>query len=194
MDKKETLKEEYFNKIYEAHDDPWDFETSSYEKQKYAATIAAIEGVKYPNALEVGCSIGVLTKLFAAHCKRLLATDVSEKALEKAQERCKNLPHVEFKKLSFPNEIPEEPFDLIVISEVAYYLTVEDWNKAINKLLKITNPKGVILLVHWLPEVHDYPQTGDQVHENFEKRVKDKMKNVLSVREEKYRLDKWQMI
>lgn len=81
MDKKQSLDSEYFKGVYNASDDPWNFETSEYEAAKYAATIAALPKGYYENVLELGCSIGVLTKLLHAKVDHLLATDISDKAL-----------------------------------------------------------------------------------------------------------------
>lgn len=191
MNSKKTLDSAYFKGVYDANDDPWNFETSRYEAEKYAVTIASLPQKKYKKTLEIGCSIGVLTALLAQKTEHLLATDVSEKALEKAKERCKDLENVEFRLVSFPREMPNDRYDLIMISEVAYYLSPEDWENAITKLYDLMLPNGNIMLVHWLPEVHDYPQTGDEVHETFEKMMKDKLVKTFSRREENYRLDVW---
>ncbi|MFC6269861.1 SAM-dependent methyltransferase [Frigoriflavimonas asaccharolytica] len=77
MENFETLRPDYFEKVYAANEDPWDFETSAYEAEKYAATITALPKDKYKNALEIGCSIGVLTELLAKKCEKLLSIDVS---------------------------------------------------------------------------------------------------------------------
>ena len=55
----------YFDELYAGDPDPWGFETSAYEQAKYAATIDALEGRRYATALEIGCSIGVLTARLA---------------------------------------------------------------------------------------------------------------------------------
>ena len=192
MEEKKTLKEEYFKQVYEANDDPWDFESSKYEAEKYAATLESLPVKDYENALEIGCSIGVLTKHLAKRCKHLLATDVSQKALDQAAKRCKELNNVRFQLSSFAEDLPEEKFNLVMISEVAYYLSAEDWHSAILKLYSKMQPKGNLVLVHWLPEVHDYPQTGDEVHNSFEKLMKDKLTNVFNSRAENYRIDVWE--
>lgn len=191
MEKKETLSADYFAQVYDAQDDPWNFETSPYEAQKYTATIQALPNSHYRKALEIGCSIGVLTKMLAEKCLNLLATDVSEKALDFAKVRCSDVPNVTFKKLSFPQELPDDRFDLILISEVAYYLSEEDWKLAIHKVYDLLAENGEIVLVHWLPEVPDYPQTGDQVHYSFKKEIGAKMNNVFKTRTEQYRIDVW---
>jgi cyclopropane fatty-acyl-phospholipid synthase-like methyltransferase len=194
MDEKKSLDSEYFKGVYDANEDPWNFETSEYEAAKYAVTIAALPKKQYQNVLEIGCSIGVLTVLLAQKCKHLLATDVSQKALDIAAKRCEELKNVSFQKMSFPKELPEDEYDLIMISEVAYYLSSADWEFAVNSLNDILLSGGNIVLVHWLPEVHDYPQTGDEVHESFKILMKDKMINVFSGREENYRIDVWEKL
>ncbi len=192
MEKKTTLNSEYFKKVYAANDDPWNFETSKYEAEKYAATLASLPKDSYDKGLEIGCSIGVLTLLLSQRCKHLLSTDISQKALDQAAGRCKKLKNVSFEKISFPKELPNDQFDLIMISEVAYYLSLADWELAMTRLYAIMQPTANVVLVNWLPEVHDYPQTGDEVHESFAKFMEDKMTNVFNSRAENYRIDVWE--
>ncbi len=191
---KQTLTEKYFEDVYAAKDDPWDFTTSEYEAKKYEATLNALPREKYENVFEIGCSIGVLTEKLAAKCERILAVDVSEKALAQARERCANLPHIRFEKMSVPQEFPGETFDLILISEVGYYLAPGDWRDAMGKAFSHLAAKGQIALVHWLPPVHDYPQTGDEVHDSFAEFAGGKMRKINEKREENYRLDVWEKL
>ena len=191
MKEKKSLNLDYFKDIYDRSEDPWNFETSAYEAAKYAATIAALPNKQEERVLEVGCSIGVLTRLLAQRCTHLLAIDVSQKALDIATRRCEHVRNVTFKKASFPKELPADQFNLIMVSEVAYYLSAADWKAAIGALYERLVSGGHIVLVHWLPEVPDYPQTGDEVHNRFEQLMRDKMKSVFSNRAENYRIDVW---
>ena len=175
MENKKTLDSDYFEQVYAANDDPWNFQTSGYEAEKYAATIQALPKKKYGNALEIGCSIGVLTQQLAEICSRLLATDVSEKALERAREMCRDLPNVDFKAMSFPHHLPQEKYDLIVVSEVAYYLSPEDWKLAIGKMFEILNEKGEIIGIHSM-----HSATSDMkfaIPINYFKDIFEKLKN-----------------
>lgn len=192
MSEKKSLQEDYFKHVYEANEDPWNFETSAYEAAKYAATLAALPRDRYQNALEIGCSIGVLTEMLGKRCSSLLATDVSEKALQKAIDRCQNNSNITFQKMSFPDEIPSDKYDLIMVSEVAYYLSPEKWKNGMDSLYEIMVDEANLVLVHWLPEVHDYPQTGDEVHDSFANHMKNKMTNVFSSKAENYRIDVWE--
>ena len=92
----DSLTPGYFDDVYRAKADPWNFQSSPYEAAKYAATLAALPRPLYRNALEIGCSIGVLTAQLAARCEQLLSIDVSEQALDQARERCAQLPQVRF--------------------------------------------------------------------------------------------------
>ncbi|MEP6925236.1 MAG: SAM-dependent methyltransferase [Pyrinomonadaceae bacterium] len=185
----ETLTPNYFEEVYRANADPWNFETSEYERAKYAATLAALPQTHYQKAFEIGCSIGVLTKELAARCTKLLAIDVSDAALEKAQKRCAKLSQISFEKMQIPAEFPAAAFDLILVSEVGYYLAPEDWQTATEKIAKHLELNGNVVLVHWIPFVHDYPQTGDEVHESFKRWTTGKLRHLTEKREENYRLD-----
>ncbi len=164
---KHTLPPAYFDLIYAATPDPWDFETSDYEAAKYTATLAALPCPRYRNAFEIGCSVGVLTERLAARCAQLLSVDVSEAALEQARRRCAHLPHVRFQNLQVPREYPTAEFDLTVFSEVGYYLAPPDLRACRDLIISHLRTGGHLLLVHWTPFVPDYPLTGDEVHDTF---------------------------
>jgi SAM-dependent methyltransferase len=109
----------------------------------------------------------VLTSHLAERCDALLAVDVVPDVLERARARCADQPNVRFALMETPRELPEASFDLIVLSEVGYYWSVDDLAIARRELAKRLQPDGHLILVHWTPWVHDYPQTGDQVHDAF---------------------------
>jgi SAM-dependent methyltransferase len=186
-----TLPPEYFDHVYHANRDPWNFETSPYERDKYAATLAALPRPHYPQAFEIGCSLGVLTAQLAPRCGHLLAVDVSEAALAQAQARCADLPQVEIRQLRVPEEFPRQSFDLILLSEVGYYWAPVDLARAADLIITGLVPGGQLLLVHWTPPVHDYPLTGDDVHESFLAKATDNgpLRHLAGQRHDTYRLD-----
>jgi predicted TPR repeat methyltransferase len=160
----ERLGPGFFDDLYARDPDPWGFETSTYEAQKYDATIAALDGRTFASALEIGCSIGVLTAQLAPHCERLLAVDVAEAALAQARER---VPGVTFTRREIPEDFPEGPFDLIVASEVLYYLDVPAFEATLDAIRRTLAPGGALLAVHWRPLAERYPLRGDEVHERL---------------------------
>ncbi len=182
-----TLKPDYFDVVYAANADPWGFETSDYEREKYADTLRSLPRSEYKNAFEVGCSLGVLTAQLALRCNALLAVDGSEAPLVRARELCRDLPNVQIQQMQVPDQFPGGAFDLILISEVGYYWSPDDFAKAQAAILQHLEPGGQLMLVHWTPPVHDYPLTGDEVHEAFLKLPG--LKHGGGHREETYRLD-----
>ena len=182
-----SLPPAYFQRIYDRKQDPWDFATSEYERRKYERTLAALPRRMYERGLEVGCSIGVLSQRLGARCEQLLCLDVSTKALESARERNQADEHIEFACMQVPQEFPAGCFDLIVVSEVAYYWRQFDLAAAADGLAARQLPGGHLMLVHLTEFVPDYPLTGDAVHEYWLARPE--WKHVHGERHERYRLD-----
>jgi cyclopropane fatty-acyl-phospholipid synthase-like methyltransferase len=156
---------EYFERLYAAEDDPWDFRTSAYEHRKYAATVAAVADLApIGRALEVGCSIGELTAHLAPLCCEVVAVDCSPTAAARARERLAESPHVRVEVRCVPDSIPEGPFDLIVCSEVLYYWDAPLLRATLGRLRSLLAPGGALLAVHWRGPVRHYPLDGEEVH------------------------------
>ncbi|MFN3473037.1 MAG: class I SAM-dependent DNA methyltransferase [Blastomonas sp.] len=188
-----SLDADYFEQMFRDKPDPWGFETSAYEQAKYARTLKALGDCRFKRALEVGCANGVLTAQLAPSCDRLLAIDVSETALGAARERCRDLPQVAFEQLAFPRQTPEETaFDLLLLSEVAYYWDDADLQRAADWIVGAVAPGGKVLLVHWTGET-DYPQSGDDAVEKLYAMLADRIDLVRTDCQPEYRLDLWRM-
>jgi hypothetical protein len=189
---KPSLQPHFFDALYRENNDPWRYETSEYEAQKYAATIAALPKERYRNAFEIGGSIGVLSELLAKRCDSLLSVDVSEIAQSQAIARCQNLSNIRFQIMQVPLAYPDEMFDLTLLSEVGYYLSWEDLKKTQQLILDHLEVGGHLLLVHWTPVAPSYPLTGDEVHNSFLKL--NGLQHLKGLREEQYRLDLFERI
>jgi hypothetical protein len=153
----------YFDEMYASDPDPWDFETSPYEQRKYALTMASLPNPHYRSAFEPGCSVGVLTELLAGRCDRLLATDLSPVALEVARRRLGPMSHVTLARRSIPEAWPTDRFDLVVLSEIAYYFNEADLIRVLTHVVASTEPGAHVIGVHWRGETN-YPLTGDHTH------------------------------
>ncbi len=156
-----SLPASYFDALYAADPDPWQFATSDYERAKYQATLDALGAGHYGTALEVGCSIGVLTERLAPRCDRLLAVDASALALQQARARCGHLPGVRFAERVLPAGWPDGCYDLIVLSEVLYYWDRDDLERIAALVGRDIAAGGQVVLVHWTGDT-DYPLSGDE--------------------------------
>lgn len=161
------LEPAYFEDLYRRDPDPWDFATSAYERDKYATTLAALgpRERRFARALEVGCSIGVFTALLAPRCDELLAVDAAPSAVARARERLAGERRVRVERRTFPEQLPAGPFDLIVCSEVLYYLDAPLLRGALAPLEAALAPGGSLIAVHWRGPTRTYPLQGDDVHE-----------------------------
>lgn len=149
-DRRSTLRgPDYFETRYAASPDPWRVASSDYEARKYAASLAALPAARYACALDVGCAIGVFTRDLAARCDRVIGVDVSPTAVEAAVARCRDLAHVTLAAMQVPQEWPEGTFDLIVLSEILYYLSDDDLAAVAQRVEASLAPGGTLLLVHW---------------------------------------------
>jgi len=185
--KENTLPMDYFESLYQKEIDPWNFEQSEYERKKYETTIDYLPKGTYHNALEIGCSIGVLSEMLAARCEALLSIDISSTALAAAKKRLHGNPSVTFEQRGIPDNFPAGNYDLIVMSEVGYYLSTDDLMQAKSRILETMRPGANLVLVHWTHYVTDYPLTGDQVHQIFHA---DRMlQHTAATRTADYRLD-----
>ncbi|WP_421742409.1 PIG-L family deacetylase [Cellulomonas sp.] len=156
-----TLTGEFFDATYGRHEDPWGYTDRWYEERKRALTLAALPGTRYGRVLEVGCGIGVLTAQLAERADDLLAVDVSTAAVERARER---VPGVRVEVADIASRVPEGLFDLVVLSEVGYYLDRPTLARVLGELRAQLAPGGTLLACHWRHPVAAYPLSGDDVH------------------------------
>ncbi len=178
----------YFDALYRSDRDPWGFETSPYEAAKYATTVQALGGRRFARALEIGCSIGVLTCALAKQCDTLLGLDISAAPLVTARARCANLPNASFRQAAIPQDWPEGCFDLIVLSEVLYFLPPPDIATLALRILASLAPHGFVLLVNWLGPTGT-PCDGDTAAQLLIVRVAPALGPVFAMRTQHYRLD-----
>ena len=186
-DRRSSIPPDWFEAEYTRDPDPWRFATSDYERAKYDDTLAALGDRRFASGFEIGCSIGVFTARLVQRCDRLLAVDVSDTAL--AQARAAN-PGVRFANMRVPDAWPiGEDFDLIVFSEVLYYLDAVEIDRAASQALTALRPGGTVLLVHWTGPT-DYPCSGDEAAERFIAATMARLRPVRQARRAEYRLDR----
>lgn len=105
--------------LYFGGDDPWAFRTSAYERAKFAATAAALSRPAYYHALEIGCGNGELALRLAPRCARYTGVDGAAVAVAAARRA---VPRARFHQLYLPHELPDGNYDLLILSEVLYFL------------------------------------------------------------------------
>ncbi len=157
----------YFARLYAASDDPWGFRSRWYEARKFALTLAALSRQRYRRAFDAGCSNGELTRAIAARCDALHACDLSPRAVALARARLHDLPQADVRQRELPREFPDGRFDLIVISELGYFLPPRDLERLVSLSIGALEADGEIVLCHWRRPIADAPQDAAAVHACF---------------------------
>jgi peptidoglycan/xylan/chitin deacetylase (PgdA/CDA1 family) len=149
----------YWEALFE-RPDPWNY-SSDYEQLKYERTLSLVPNKPVARALEVACAEGHFTMRLANRTNRLLAVDISNHALERARARCAGRANIEFQQLDLVCDPFPGTFDLIVCSEVLYYLTDVEQLSAIGiKLRNALTQKGHLLSAHAFVLKDDLGHTG----------------------------------
>jgi predicted O-methyltransferase YrrM len=154
-----------FERRYRADPDPWRYRSSEYEQAKYAATLAACGAGPFARALELGGSIGVFSARLAPRCRSLTTLDVSPTAVRLAAAELAPHPQAQAVLGTIPDAIPEGPFDLVVASEILYYLDETSLIETLNRLEDRIARSGRVVCVHWRAPGPDHPLSAAQVHE-----------------------------
>jgi SAM-dependent methyltransferase len=158
-----------FEARYVREVDPWGYETRPYERAKYDATLAACGSGPFARALELGSSIGVLSARLAGRCERLVTVDASPTAVSAQIGRLGGSDGggpraVDVVLGTIPADIPDGPYDLVVASEILYYLELEPLTSTLSRLREVTGPGSRLVAVHWRPAGPERPFTAADVH------------------------------
>lgn len=150
---------EFWETIFSV-EDPWNY-GSAYEEEKYRRQIALLPNRPFSRALELACAEGHFTANLAAKVETLLATDISAKALERAQARNSGIPHITYRQLDLAVDAIPDGQDLIVCSEVLYYLADEsELRRVLRRIVDALAPGGHLLTAHAFVLKDDLRRTG----------------------------------
>lgn len=153
-----------FEARYRADPDPWSYTSSPYERAKYDATLAACGPGPFARALELGSSIGVLSARLAPRCRSLVTIDAAPTAVAEARRRLAGRSGVETIVGVIPEAIPRAPYDLVVASEILYYLDESQLRDTLGLLRELMVGGGRCVAVHWRPEGPDRPLGAGEAH------------------------------
>lgn len=184
-----SVDDSYFEQLFQESDDPWAFKKRWYERRKRALTLAALPRERYASVFEPGCANGELSADLATRCDRLLVCDTSRSAVELARQRLATFTQVEVMHGRLPEQWPDGRFDLIVFSELGYYLDEQDLNSWIDRALASLTDDGQVLACHWRPQIDGCPMDAQKVHAILAARLE--MPRIFSHEEADFFLDVW---
>ncbi|MFC0438301.1 bifunctional PIG-L family deacetylase/class I SAM-dependent methyltransferase [Kutzneria buriramensis] len=149
-----------FEALYEVSKDPWHTADSWYERRKRAILLAALPREHYRLAVEPACGLGALTAELAARADRVHAFDAVPAAVRAARRS-----GITVTEAVLPLGFPDEPADLVVLSEILYYLADEDLNKTVDNAITGLESGGDLVLVHWRRWAPEATRDAAEAHE-----------------------------
>lgn len=194
--------ETYFDALYNDNSDPWQYQTRWYEKRKRDICLAVLPQANYVSAIELGCGNGVFSELLAERCLSLLSIDGNQKAVELAKQRLANDSSIKVIQGVIPQALADgvtdknQTYDLIVISEILYYLPVTDIDRVITWIKQSLTTGGTLLCCHWRYNIDGFEMTGETVHHRlqqaFNKENKLALNHQSQIVDSDFLVDVWQ--
>lgn len=147
-----------FERRYLEFPDPWNYHSSPYEHAKYEHTLArALEHAPSAGrALEIGCSIGVFTRMLAQRFAEVTAVDVSKEAVAAARKHTEGLDNIDYVVGDLRTLELSGVYDVIFCAEVLSYIPKRDADQVVAQLARYLRLDGVMIMV----TLHEKPAQG----------------------------------
>ena len=153
-----------FEARYRADPDPWRTLRDPYELEKRRRALAACGPGPFASACELGAGLGALAAELADRCGRLLALDAAPTAVAAATARLAPFAGAEARVAVVPDDLPpRERFDLIVASEVLYYLDAAALAATAAWAARALVAGGRLVAVGWTGRAPDMPGDAEGV-------------------------------
>lgn len=175
-----------FERKFRLDIDPWNYTGSSFEHFKRDVLLRACGRRVYGRILELGCAIGETTRGLAPFCLRLLAVDSSPTALEEAKRRLNGDRRVSFRRATLPQEMPRGRFDLIVASEIVYYLPNHQLDRLLQRIDLALAPGGRLVVLDHCRPFDDAAQNPALAHRRVRLRLQKAMPIVFHERHSRF--------
>jgi SAM-dependent methyltransferase len=157
---------DYFEALYGAAEDPYGLRDRWYERRKRAVLMASLPRERFASAYEPGCGAAELTVDLAQRCDAVLASDFSPNAVAVARRRTGHLSNVRVEEQTLPVDWPvaEAPFDLIVLSELGYFLDAAAMQRVAALCAATLAPDGTLVACDWRADFDERTQSTTRVH------------------------------
>lgn len=158
-----------FDAHYKRYTNPFSLKGKKYEKQKLSDTLRLISAPHIEIAIDYGCGIGDASIALSGRANRILSIDGSAVALERLGARImgRRLKNIELRHATIDDPWPiatAERADLILASEVLYYLSASEL-RAIGPLFRSSlRDEGRMLTCHYRKPFHDRILENEEVH------------------------------
>lgn len=155
--------------------DPWASADPAYryQRRKYEVLLSLLPDRPYRAALDVGCGVGLMSRMLAGRAETVLGLDVAQRAVDTATVAAAGMPGVRFEQADILDLSAslDGQFDLLILADTLYYLRPLD-----DRLLKhlalrtsrLLAPGGVCLLAnHFFSGADGDSRLSRRIHRAF---------------------------
>jgi 2-polyprenyl-3-methyl-5-hydroxy-6-metoxy-1,4-benzoquinol methylase len=141
----------YFNFLY-LRDDPYQVGRRLNAKSAdnpYARAFDLLGRFRAKKALEIACGEGLITPYVAARADKVVAFDLSDVAIRRAQQQNQQLANVTFRQSDVRTfDGAPQSYDLVFCSEILYYIERDQLPAAVERVASWVAKGGKLLLIH----------------------------------------------
>ncbi|WP_404862903.1 class I SAM-dependent DNA methyltransferase [Georhizobium sp. MAB10] len=171
-----------FENLFQCDPDPWDYETSAFEAHKRSVLLRHAGLSPRGRVLELACANGVTTQALMNVGLRVTALDGSLTAISQAQARLGKISRLRLLHANLPEGMPKERFDLIVVSEIVYYLGSIAARQLAKSVANRVSPGGRVVVLHHHVNFPDASVNPEHAHRDFVRLLRKRMTLVRSAR------------
>lgn len=142
--------QEFLQRYAKNSDDAWGYLHSPGHAARAARILSGLAGWQAGRLLEVGCAQGFLTKSLLLQADYVVACDLSEEAVRRAEAWCAAGERGRFVACDVRQQLPEGTFDTCVLSDVLYYFSRTEIRSLAGSLHRIMPaPRRLIFANEW---------------------------------------------
>ncbi len=143
---------DHFSRLYGDGRDFWGVRDRPYEVAKREAAAAFLGGWRGARGLELGCGEGFLSArlLRAGTVGAIVGIDLDPGIVARARQTHGSLEGAAFRQGRMPEDFPDAPFDLLVVSEMLYFLDEREIAGLVERATQAAGPGALCLLVNYL--------------------------------------------
>lgn len=186
--KQRAIDLEEFERKFAADPDPWKTWSSSFEQMKRRNLRHMVGTGRHGRVLEVAAGNGSNTSMLASRALRLTATEGTASGAELTARAVSGVPRTTVLQLDLAMPFPGPRYDLIVISEVLYYLDARTLSVLANNVANTLQPGGALVLAHHTAFFDDAQRSGADIHDLFLRRIRLPLTPDRELRARRYRM------
>ncbi|EAU42145.1 hypothetical protein FP2506_16969 [Fulvimarina pelagi HTCC2506] len=158
----------HFSQLYADDGDPWHARASRYEIDKRADNCDQLKGLIFDSGLDIGCGEGHLARALVENgiAHAIHGVDRNEAIVARARRAHADIPALCFETRALPADLPEGRFDLVVVSELLYFLDERGLATLARLLAERMTLGAGLFLVNYRGETGT-PLSGRAAHDLF---------------------------